>query len=135
MFSSPSVFGLVTNVSNGPMKTYLKSQYHMDPPDSGHFIGSFSPTVLTRCNGDHRSGYSTAHSSTTIGICSYRPGGGPGPSPSGSGGGGWPSTIARTTVSNATLCSAITSSIGCCSPCASAASAQTGHHTCWHLPG
>ena len=29
----------------------------------------------------------------------------------------------------------MTVSSGCCSPDASAASAHTGHHTCWHLPG
>ena len=44
-------------------------------------------------------------------------------------------TIARTTVSNATLCSAMIVSNGCCSPRTSAASAHTGHHTCWHFRG
>ena len=43
--------------------------------------------------------------------------------------------MARTTASSATLCSAITVSSGCCSPVTNAASAHTGHHTCWHLPG
>ncbi|CAM4371654.1 hypothetical protein MYSE111917_24610 [Mycobacterium senriense] len=43
-------------------------------------------------------------------------------------------TMSRTTSSKAMLWSAIAVSNGCWSPVANAASAHTGHHTCWHLP-
>src|SRR5712672_745604 len=34
-YSSPTTFGRPKSESSGPMKTYLKSQYHIEPPASG----------------------------------------------------------------------------------------------------
>ena len=63
IYSRPSVFGLATKLSNGPMKTYLNSQYHMDPPGSGHTFKAFGQLYPGRVL---RVSY---RSSKTIGIC------------------------------------------------------------------
>src|SRR3954454_20965688 len=48
-YSSPSTLGRPSKVSKGPMKTYLNSQYHMDPPGlgrTGRCFGVTLPSVL-----------------------------------------------------------------------------------------
>src|SRR4029079_12150964 len=48
-YSSPSTLGRPSKVSKGPMKTYLNSQYHMDPPGlgrTGRCFGTTLPSVL-----------------------------------------------------------------------------------------
>ena len=136
------------------MKMYLNSQYHMDPPDHrthrtvlcDNCTHATVDATTARLAG--RASLLDRHRDVLIPA---RPGGG-GSSPSGgpavaaalrrlADGPALPlrpltsSMIALITASSATLCSAMTVSSGCCSPDTSAASAHTGHHTCWHLPG
>src|ERR1700736_5143882 len=108
----------------GSHEDVLEQPIPHGPSRLGAYLRSFRPTLPTRRARRQVIGLPKQLVSADIG-----------PSPSGGGEAPFASTIARTAVSSATLCSAITSSIGCCSPCASAASAHTGHHTCWHFPG
>src|SRR6185312_14850421 len=45
-YSSPSTFGRPSSDSKGPMKMYLKSQYHMDPPHNGAPDGALRQLYL-----------------------------------------------------------------------------------------
>ena len=141
------------------MKMYLNSQYHIDPPSgrtrSARAGANSTQRLLARphdAGGSRRilrgSDPRRTPVSTTIGMCSVAPVTVV----------GLPAFRAgrrrarRAPVDrrvrrrlrfghrphqliSATLCSAITVSSGCCSPLTSAASAHTGHHTCWQRPG
>src|SRR5512132_491064 len=52
-YSSPSTLGRPSKVSNGPMKMYLNSQYHMDPPGLGR-TGRCLRTTLPSLLDGHR---------------------------------------------------------------------------------
>ena len=70
MCSSPSAFGLdISSDSNGPMKMYLNSQYHMDPPAQGHHSLAAKLCANFTDHVDGTTAQGLAHSSTVMGMC------------------------------------------------------------------